>query len=861
MSDTTMRTAVWKGLNRMPYIEDGEMRSMKNLSSDAFPYLTTRKGREEYKFITKIPSPEGEAYRDVERLPEASIDELGKIYKITSEPAQNEYISGEFYYYDAASDSWVQGLKDEKFLGVASETVEYNGCTTFKNYLHSTWIISGAESIPHSYIGEKIKYGGDEHPQFERGKTYEYKINILGVSYKYMSNFSSGDCTKVDELPDTESAIVGKRYWYGGKGYICLADYCGEWKEVEEVYKIVSKMPDDLEDGMQVRYISLIHGAPVRERFYKCTHEVSSEGKNIYYYITVEDTEESVDSSYLPVASEENEGVIYNYIGPQMDEFAECYYENGVYDWKVVEHPKVSREVTLKEYLDDYAKCGLKEILEICTFNRDIAALIIDNSGKTKLYHNQSLWEVKNISGEEGKKLVPVGNRLVVGEAGNYLHIKDGEKTFHSVSEAFVRSISAKTLIHGKGGNIRRISSAYSSGGKARFELYSYGGDGIGYEELCEALSVKGTGFAVTLNGKTYYMKSESVTCEINKEVCGYVVDNNVYREYADILKITATDSLEDFNWDSSSDRARTFTFASTDPHYYDVVAWKKRLWGYDGNTLHGTIADIFDENGIVDWNTGDNTYTEAISQPLWQGGGITGIAALMDGLLYFKEDNVTIVTGNYPAIMNSNTIACRGLPPENRKSVAVANECVYYLSEDGVYRFGGGIPQCISGQTKIKGTDAVGASDGRKYWLSLKEDDGSYALYVYDIGLGIWHKEDDIAAVSFVMLGSKMYMATQTQIFCLDEPQEEVEWEAELWYDEGTFKPKKYKGFEIRGNLGECEVYLKPDDGEWQLYAFTEGKLSMRSEPFCCRELGIKFKGKGICELKSLDRIYEVVQ
>ena len=55
--------------------------------------------------------------------------------------------------------------------------------------------------------------------------------------------------------------------------------------------------------------------------------------------------------------------------------------------------------------------------------------------------------------------------------------------------------------------------------------------------------------------------------------------------------------------------------------------------------------------------------------------------------------------------------------------------------------------------------------------------------------------------------------------------------------------------------------MYLKADDGEWKLYTFTEGKLSMKAEPLWCRELGIKFKGKGICELKSLDRTYEVVE
>ena len=90
----TARTATFKGLNRAPYISDGEMRSMKNLSSDAFPFLTTRKGREPYTFTTYIPSPEGEAYRDIERLPVPSAEEQGRVYKITTDAVVPEYTLG-----------------------------------------------------------------------------------------------------------------------------------------------------------------------------------------------------------------------------------------------------------------------------------------------------------------------------------------------------------------------------------------------------------------------------------------------------------------------------------------------------------------------------------------------------------------------------------------------------------------------------------------------------------------------------------------------------------------------------------------------------------------------------------------------
>lgn len=630
MSDTIKRTAIWKGLNRSPFLSDGEMRDMKNLSSDAFPFITTRKGRKPYTFTTRIPSPAGEAYNEIENLPEASIDELGKIYK----------------------------------------------------------------------------------------------------------------------------------------------------------------------DG---------------------------------------------------------------------DVFYECYCENGVYGWRETAHPEVSREVTLKEYLDDYDGCGLKEILEIGTFNGNIAVLIIDKDGKTKLYHNRSLWEVKNVSGEAGKKLVPVGNRLVVGEAGNYLHIKDGVREFHEVAGAFQRSINGTCVHYGNGSDgDYKYSYAYTNDDltRAYFEFYAPANKGDGFEEICEGLNREGTDFSITFNGKTYYMTAIGATYEKDKQIAVWKVGDFVYYDYADILTIDAKNPSEYFDWDRGSKPKRDveFTFKSTDPHYNDVVAWKKRLWGYSGNALHGTVADIFDADGIVDWNTGDNTYTEAISQPLWQGGNITGVAALMEGLLYFKEDNITIVTGNYPAIMNSDTIPCHGLPPENRKSVTVANECVYYLSSDGVYRFGGGIPQCISRDVKIRGAEAVGASDGNKYWLSLREDDGEHALYVYDINYKTWHKEDNTKAISFTMLDSEMYMATDTEVYNITAPQEDVDWSFELWYDEDTHRKKKYKEFIVRGYVGECEMFIKADGGEWKLIKAAEDELRAKIPPFECEELGILIRGKGICEIKSIDRVFEVV-
>ncbi len=873
MSDTTMRTPVWRGLNRMPYIEDGQMRSMKNLSSDAYPYLTTRKGREEYKLTTFVPGSPGDGYlEDVIELPKESEEYEGKIVKVVL--PENQYIAGEFYYYDG--NGWKQGIYDVDFLGIAEE-VDYSFKTSsFKKQRY----VYGSSTYRSKYEGKIIKYMGKTTDKFTFGKTYEYKIVV--TPYWDEWNHKGTYLGEYETIPEAseEYAEIRKYFKYIGEDddifkngdyYSCYLKGYGYWKETEDdVYEPVRELPPEPEGVKQIRYIGNYQGNSVEKAYYRGCEE-TYKGVELYFYTkSFEYKGECKIIEELPEASAETLGVVYDtgittgtyYIC----EWVETESKEGSFEWVETERPQVKKSVTLEEYLTKYQCVGLTKIIEIGQLNEKIAVLFSDENKKIKLYYeNQLFGDITDLTEASGKKLQTVGNRLVVGESGCYLYYKkteenDGikkELTLNVQEKTFSRTITAGWAAV----NERYIDSYIYSAGKGNIVLkfVTKGTYGDGYEEVYNGLQGENTRFKIKLDGNYYFLKVTSVHYDYNKLIGG---NSSGETFYADILMINATGMYEKYDWGTYDDDVKKqVTIASVNPHYFDVVAWKKRLWGYDENYIQGTVQDIYNEDGKVDWSTGDNTYTEAIAQPIWQGGNITGLAALSDALILFKEDNLTVFTGNYPAIMSGRTIPCRGLPSENRESVAVANEAVYYLSHDGVYRFSGGLPQCISRDVKIKGTDAVGASDGRKYWLSVKEDDGNYALYVYDIDLGLWHKEDSTAAVSFTTIGGKMYMATDTQIFCLESPQEEVEWEAELWYDEGTHKLKKYKEFHVRGNLGECELYLKADDGEWQAYAFTENNLSVKSEPFMCRELSIRIKGKGICEIKSLDRVFEVVE
>ena len=859
MSDMTAKVSTWLGLNRMPFISDGEMRNMKNLSSDGFPYLTTRKGRKLYKFQINIPATPGNGYvADVTELPtDLTEEDQGKIYKLVG-----EFEAGSFYKYDG--EKWVK----DKSVTVTSEVIEVTDGKTLISKecalkIHSNTNTSkkGMYDDAEKYKGSIAKYIGETKEGFERNKIYVYDI-AEWFEWKESDTSAGLDGTK-DKLPDASEQYLGKKYKVDGKYYTCYVFWKGHWTETQ-IYPATDQTPSEPAEGQSMFWCGA--SALTKGNYY-----VSTEDSGIYYYAPTKASENALEKNLLPKASAENEGTVYLYTGASSGGFMQWTISGNDLAWVEVGEPQVYKSVTISEYIKSLGY-EINEITEICPYGNQLAAIVKSDLKGYQLYYDQKLWDISSLAEEGGKRLVPLGSRLVVGESGNYLHFKenkeDGKTTskelvFEKTGAEFSAEIKAFDFGWGNGDEKTKEWKAFGKkDGESVFVIYAKEGKGILLKQIADGLVKSGAGFSVYSKRKgiahKQFLNAQSVKFEESKLIGGWTSGTIWYEDYADVLEIRATGAWEDFDW--YSEAGDTLVFESTDPHYYDVVAWKKRLWGYYDNVLTGTAADIFDAEGRIDWTRGDNTNSEAITQPLWQGGSITGVAALMNALVYFKEDCITIVQGNYPAIMSSSTISCKGLPPENRKSVAVANDSAYYLSTDGVYRFDGGIPRCISRDAKIKGTNAVGASDGNKYWLSLKEDSGEYSLYVYDIVRDIWHKEDNTHVTSFAVFNGQMHMAVGTEVYNITSPQEDVKWECELWFDEGTAKSKKYKQITVRGNVGKyCELYLKADDGEWELIHSCEGKLDVKIPSIDAEELSLKLKGEGICEIKSLSRVYEV--
>lgn len=303
------------------------------------------------------------------------------------------------------------------------------------------------------------------------------------------------------------------------------------------------------------------------------------------------------------------------------------------------------------------------------------------------------------------------------------------------------------------------------------------------------------------------------------------------------------------------------------------VCEHENRLWGCNGNTIYASkLGDIFN------WNVYDGLDTDAFAVDTGSMGEFTGCISYRGYPTFFKEDHIYKVYGSIPSNFEVLGSATLGLAEGSSGSMAIAGETLFYLSRSGIMAYTGGIPQPV-GQAfgKLRFKNAVGGSDGLKYYVSMQEADNTWGLYVFDTQEGFWHKEDETHALSFAKWDGNLYFLNESgEIWItgnIQDPPEgtteepAVEWIAE--FSDFTEKDPNKKGvskIQIRLELDEgatVQVWIQFDsDGNWQKVSNALGEGAKRSYylPIIPRRgdhYRLKLTGTGGCRVYSMVREY----
>lgn len=313
-------------------------------------------------------------------------------------------------------------------------------------------------------------------------------------------------------------------------------------------------------------------------------------------------------------------------------------------------------------------------------------------------------------------------------------------------------------------------------------------------------------------------------------------------------------------------------------PNMDFIIESENRLWGCRyGTAINGEIVNEIYASKLGDfknWNCFMGISTDSYAATVGTDGQFTGAITHLGYPLFFKENCLHKVYGNYPANYQIQTTACRGVQKGCERSLAIVNEVLYYKARSGICAYDGSLPQEMSSALgDISYNNAVGGVLGNKYYISMSDAEEKYHIFVYDTKKGMWHREDETQAVDFCNCRGDLYYIdhADNQIKTVKgtgvAENDTISWEA-ITGIIGTDSPdKKYiSRMDVRMSLqvGTRVVFSVEYDssGVWESLFMMAGtslqSFAVPIRPKRCDHLRLRIEGIGDAKIYSICKTIE---
>ena len=308
------------------------------------------------------------------------------------------------------------------------------------------------------------------------------------------------------------------------------------------------------------------------------------------------------------------------------------------------------------------------------------------------------------------------------------------------------------------------------------------------------------------------------------------------------------------------------------------IVESDNRLWGcrYGTNEDGDTVNEIYASKlgDFKNWNCFMNLSTDSYTASCGTDGPFTGAITHLGYPLFFKENCVHKVYGNYPANFQIQSTACRGVQKDSHRSLAIVNETLFYKAGGAVCAYDGSLPvEMSTALGEIRYSDAVAGAHGNKYYITMKDAGGIYHLFVYDTGKGMWHKEDNLHVDSFCSYMNEMYGIDHdtkhiiTMLGSGTVDNKRVPWMVETGLMGMSMPDMKYiSRLLIRMSLevgAKVEISIQYDSmGDWeqvcQMTVTSLRSFSVPVRPRRCDHFRIRIEGEGVGRIYSITKTIE---
>lgn len=306
------------------------------------------------------------------------------------------------------------------------------------------------------------------------------------------------------------------------------------------------------------------------------------------------------------------------------------------------------------------------------------------------------------------------------------------------------------------------------------------------------------------------------------------------------------------------------------------VIESENRLWGCRyGEAANGEVVNEIYASKLGDfknWNCFMGISTDSYAASCGTDGQFTGAITHMGYPLFFKENCVHKVYGNYPSNFQIQTTACRGVQKDCERSLAIVNETLFYKARSGVCAYDGSLPteaSYVLGNEAY--SEAVAGAHGNKYYISMKDNLGVYHLFVFDTAKGMWHKEDNIPVDAFCSCRGEMYAISNGKIITMlgsgTQDTAAVEWmvkTGEIGISSPDMKYVSRLTVRMSMDIGaEVSFFAQYNFSEEWEHLYTIQGTNLRSfsipiRPKRCDHLKLRIEGVGAVRIYSITKTIE---
>ena len=314
-----------------------------------------------------------------------------------------------------------------------------------------------------------------------------------------------------------------------------------------------------------------------------------------------------------------------------------------------------------------------------------------------------------------------------------------------------------------------------------------------------------------------------------------------------------------------------------TMPEMDFIIESNNRLWGCRyGPAANGQVVNEIYCSKLGDfknWNCFMGISTDSWVGSCGTDGQWTGAITHGGYPLFFKENYLHKVYGNYPANFQIQSTPCNGVQKDCEKSLAIVNTTLFYKARSGICAYDGSLPVEMSYHLGNEVySEAVGGAVGNKYYVCMENQVGDYNLLVFDVAKSMWHKEEEDYRVSeFCACDGELYAIHNDKIITMlgsgDQDEEPVEWMVETGEIGISSPDSKYiSRITLRMSMdigSEVSIYAQYDfDESWEQVCCLTGdslrSFSIPIRPKRCDHMKLRIEGVGAVKIYSIVKTIE---